>query len=287
MLKSLSQIGMDETGDVRVNVRDLYQIRESLGDALKLVNKYISQFSAESMSHDKKYETKEEQTKTRNTIDLFTSKTNTKTRDETKKVSLGMCMFVQKKNLVNVSSREELETSKDRCNKKAFNVKNGVILCSRHKDSDTKRIEDILSGKIPEHTGESTTMEEDMNSLLPEGDYKKKVADTTTSSNEIDDILNEMGRLEKLIEENRFIPCRIGLKETCLVTHSGIVYLVDPCGDCLGKIVDKETVEEFELKAKMKEYFDVEGHISPLQNSDRGFLEHYELIYVKHKPKDS
>jgi hypothetical protein len=90
-----------------------------------------------------------------------------------------------------------------------------------------------------------------------------------------------------LIEENRFIPCRIGLKETCLVTHSGRVYLVDPCGDCLGKIVDKETVEEFERKAKMKEYFDVEGHISPLQNSDREFLEHFDLFYVKYKPKDS
>lgn len=248
-------------------VQELYELRGALENSLKIINKYISQHSAENIHYEQKPVEK--------TLDLFPT-TRTKTRDDPKKISLGACMFVQKKNLTDIYTRDELETCKDRCNKKAFNIKGDVILCSRHKDSDVEKIVEILAGKIK--PDEERVSQKKATDPLPEGDYKKTSAEAG-SSNDIEDVLDEMGKLEKLLEENRFIPCRVQFRECCIINFKGTTYVVEPSGTCIGKIEDSQAVASFETKAKMKEYFDVQEYLHPLQISDLGFVEYYELYY--------
>lgn len=273
MIRSSSKAIVEEEDFVQVSIRELHQLRQGLEDALKVVNKHISQHSAETI-HRQPRSPRDVDPKTgeEKTLELFPA-TRTKTRDEAKKVSLGECMFVQKKNLVGVGSREELESCKDRCNKKAFNLKNGVILCSRHKESDIQRIEEILSGVVVK--GDLKNLPE---SPLPEGDYKKNKRNEG-SAEDIEEVLNEMGRLEKIFDENKFIPCRIKFRECCLINFRGVSYLVEPSGVCLGKIIDKDALTGFETKAKMKEYFDVEEFVVGLCYSDLSFVEYFELYH--------
>lgn len=261
---------MEDRDFVQVPIKELHQLRQGLEDSLKLINKYISQHSAETIHHQPTQEEK--------TLDLFPN-TRTKTRDEAKKISLGGCMFVQKKNLVGLRSREELETCKERCNKKAYNVKNGVILCSRHKESDIQRIEEILSGIVKEVDPQPED-KPSPESPLPEGDYKKSPKNEGTAE-DIEEVLNEMGRLEKIFEENKFIPCRIKFRECCLISFRGVSYLVEPSGVCFGKIMDKDALTTFETKAKMKEYFDTEEYIEALTYADLSFVEHFDLYYQR------
>lgn len=274
MIRSSSKAIVEEGDFIQVPIRELHQLRQGLEDALKVVNKYISQHSAETIHQQprspKDFVPKTEEEKT---LELFPT-TRTKTRDEAKKISLGECMFVQKKNLVGVRSREELEGCKDRCKKKAFNLKNGVILCSRHKESDIQRIEEILSGVVVK----DDDLKQSPETPLPEGDYKKNKRNEG-SAEDIEEVLNEMGRLEKIFDENKFIPCRIKFRECCLIHFRGVSYLVEPSGVCLGKIVDRNALATFETKAKMKEYFDVEEFVVGLCYSDLSFVEYFELYH--------
>ena len=285
MIKPPSHAELDGKEEITVNVGDLQRIRESLENSLKIVNKYINQHFAVSKCMgserilDQNPENRLEReglvpkSSPKKTIDLFAQKTNTKTREDSRKISLGPCMFVQKRILTNITTREGLEDCKERCGRKAYIIKNGIILCNRHKESDTKRIEEILR-----ENAEAESSDKD----LPEGDYSGAPRPEKNSpSEDIVEILNELGKLEKLIDENKFTPCRIRFKDTCMVTSGGNAYVVDPCGDCFGKISDKEVVEDLERKAKMKEYFDVEHHISALKYSDMGFLEEFKLCYIK------
>jgi hypothetical protein len=238
-----------------VEIEDLVKVKASLEESLLIINKYISQHSAKEIAVP--------------ALDLFPPRT--KTRDEPKRVSLGPCMFVQRKNLTGVTTREALETSESRCNKNAFVVRSGVILCSRHKDSDIQKIEEILS------TLEN--VESDDQEELEEGCYDEPPIPPQTT--DIEEVLAEIGKLEKLLEENRFIPCRIEYKSVCIITHKETMYVIDPCGDCFGKITDAEVIENIELGSKKKEYIDVKSHIEPLRGMDRGFLKEYRLTYVK------
>jgi hypothetical protein len=246
---------------VAVNIEDLFKVKNSLEESLSIINKYISQHSAQVITEPPR----------ETTIDLFP--TRTKTREDPKRPSLGPCMFVQRKNLTNVTTRDELETCEGRCNKKAFNIRSGVILCSRHRDSDIQKIEEILNQVQTSGPSESGT------DILPEGDYASHPQPPPSS--EIEEALAELGELEKLLEENRFIPCRIEYKDVCIITHSNIMYVIDPCGDCFGKITDGETIEEIDLASKKKLYMDVREHIQPLQVMDREFLREYNLAYVR------
>jgi hypothetical protein len=269
MIRSSSKVSVEERDLVQVPIKELHLFRQNLEDALKWVNKYISQHSAETIHRQQPVEEEK-------TLDLFPT-TRTKTRDENKRVSLGLCMFVQKKNLVGVNSREELEACKDRCRKKAYDLKGDVILCSRHKDSDIKRIEEILNGVV-ENVSDEPGRGPSPRDPLPEGDYKKPKRNAGPAE-DIEDVLNEMSRLEKLFEENKFIPCRIKFRECALICFHGETFVVEPSGVCIGKITDKDALKSFETKAKMKEYFDVDGHVEHLTHSDLPFVEHFELYY--------
>jgi hypothetical protein len=61
--------------------------------------------------------------------------------------------------------------------------------------------------------------------------------------------------------------------------YKGQYYVIDPLGECLGKVSGEERIREIDMKLKTKEYFDVEGNIERLIGSDKHFLETFCLGY--------
>lgn len=198
--------------------------------------------------------------------------------------TLGVCMFVNKRILKEqgIDSRESLETCSQRCTSKAVHLKNGLIVCGRHKDSDTSKIEDIVNHGIrPDIRTVDLTETED--SPLKPGKYgSRKLAPRDSSSEEyVAAAIDECTRLEELLEEtDRTLLVKIDLKELLAVQYEDVRYVIDPMGDCFGKITDEEAVTALEMKMKMKEFGLIGPHLQPLKGvKDRTFLEKFSLEY--------
>jgi hypothetical protein len=194
-----------------------------------------------------------------------------------KSQTLGVCMFVNKRELKtrNIETREQMESCPTRCTNKAIHLKNGILLCSRHKESDVSKVEDIVNGVVPVIRTidvEKTVVAEE-GPLLP-GEYGTPVGNSQL--NPVDEAIEECTRLEALLEKSdRIVPCQIGIKEVCLVQMHEQWYVIDPQGECYGKVLDN-----YNLKVKTKEYTDITGTIVHLEGSiDRQFLEEHNLSY--------
>jgi hypothetical protein len=214
-----------------------------------------------------------------------------------KQKSLGACMFVNKRVIKEqgISNRHDLENCSQRCNSKAIHVKNGLILCSRHKDSDVSKIEEILTNETCPviYTVELTTeMDEGSNADAPlkPGKYggRRGCPDNSSSEEYVEAAIETCALLEKLLEQtSRTIPVRIELKELLVVEYEGVSYVIDPLGDCFGKITNEDALTALETKTKMKEYGVVHSHLVPLGGSlDRIFLETFSLEYdIRYLPR--
>jgi hypothetical protein len=196
------------------------------------------------------------------------------------------CMFVNKKVLKerSIRTREQLEACPERCSNKAVCIKNGLSLCKRHEKADISKIEDIVSGVQPEFTVEVQV--EDENGPLKEGDYGKP--GNMDSQTQLEREMKQCEDLDHLLEQtDKVFPCRIGIREICLVMYKGTYYVIDPLGECLGKISQEDRMREIDMKMKMKEYFDVEGNIERLRGTDKPFLETFCLSYsVRYCPAE-
>lgn len=261
MIRNSSTINLSNHVDISID--DLYQIRQSLEQSMKLVDKYLSQHSAQQMCS----ETREDTTKTPEPTPVKKVKIPT----------LGVCMFVNKRELKNrnIETREQLEACPARCTNKAIHMKNGLLLCSRHKETENSKLEDIINGIVPviKTLDMEVTMNED-EGPLPEGEYGTSISQLRM--NPVEEAIEECTRLETLLEKaERIVPCQIGFKEVCLVSVNDKWYVIDPQGECYGKVLDNPN-----LKVKTKEYNDISGSILPLEGSvDRQFLEFHNLIY--------
>ncbi len=146
-------------------------------------------------------------------------------------------------------------------------------------------MEEIVSGVKPQINTidlekEAFTVEPSM-SEIKEGQYGPTRHPANIS--DVEDAIIECTHLEKLLEEtDNVIPCRIGLKEVCLAVFNETHYVIDPLGDCYGKISSQEKLSGFMMKIKTKEYFDIRGSIEPLDDKkDVDFLTHHSLNYSK------
>jgi len=248
--------------NVQVSLQDLQTVRKSLKDSLKMIDSWIAAQTEEERP----------QPKSSRTVPSEPSK-------KPKLPALGVCMFVNKRVLKekNIMTRGQLEGCPERCSSKAFHMKSGITLCTRHKDSDISKMEDIISGREPEFTvvQEVPPPQED-NGPLPEGDYANREDSRTDLEREID----QCDDLEQLLEKTeRVFPCRIGHREVCMVSYQQVYYIIDPIGECLGKVTQEEKIADFDMKMKTKEYFDVTGSIEGLMNTDKLFLETFHLSY--------
>lgn len=259
---------------IEVLVEDLYQVRQGLEHAMKLVDRYLSHFTAS------KHQTKEE---------VHTERPEVKaTPTKPKAKSLGVCMFVNKRILKekSISTREELESCGQRCSNKANLLRNGLLLCSRHKDSDVSKIEDIVNGVKPViNTRDLTSVPPEEGKgeigLIEEGSYGSERFEG--GKTEIEEAIEECTHLERLLEDtDRIIPCRLRLKECCLALFDGVHYVVEPMGECYGKITNEEKITAFSLKMKMREYVDISGSIEALEGrGDLEFLQKHSLTYKR------
>ena len=190
-------------------------------------------------------------------------------------------MFVNKRvlNEQGVETREQLESCKHRCSNKAVHLKNGVLLCTRHKDTDISKIEDIINGVKPNIVTKDVI--DEVRTIVEEGPLKAGEYSRKKKPTDVEGLIEHCCDLTTMLENSdKVVPCRIGFKEVCLLNYNGLYYVVDPVGECLGKITNEDKLSEFELKMKMKEYFDITGVIESLVGeSDRNFLENFSLSY--------
>jgi hypothetical protein len=244
-------------GSIVVSISDLKIVRQSLQDSITFIDKLIETVAPPPP--------------------VIIPKKPTKTTE-----NLGKCIFVNKKTLQqkSIETREQIETCQERCSSKAVVLKNGIPVCKRHEKSDTSKIEMILSGQTPEFTIAEPTLEPTMQEpeFLEEGDYFTPRLERSALEMEMD----QCEDLDKLLENtDRVLPCRIGLREICLVVYRKMYYAIDPLGECLGRISDESNVQEIECKMKTKEYYDIIGKLEFLRQEDKTFLETFRLTYSK------
>jgi hypothetical protein len=249
---------------VEVSVSELQLTRKYLEDALKWIDVQLAK-------------------------NIQTTKTKESVPKPQRLKSLGVCMFVSKKVLKDqeISNRELLEKCTQRCASKAFHVKNGLLVCSRHKDSDTSRIEEIIqTGMSSGIKTAEVTKDEDLtlHGALKPGKYgkgRREVLYNVSSEEYVEAAIDECTRLESFLNKSsRVIPVRINVKELLVVQYEGTDYVIDPLGDCYGKVTDKEGLMALELKMKTKEFGAVHPFLVPLEGpNDRQFLEYFSLDY--------
>ena len=284
---SLSNIPTNVDGKVEVDISELYQIRQNLEIAMRVIDKHLSQHAAKQHAGAAERENEEKEV----VVEKEIPKTKAGKATTTKAKSLGICMFVNKRILKeqSIGTREELEACNQRCQNKAVHLKNGLLICSRHKDSDISKMEEIVNGIKPqiltvdlEGVQLTKTVGDNVDSgIITEGQYGNP---RYSGVSDIEDAISECTHLERLLEDSsKVIPCRVGgLKECCLVVYEDVYYVVEPMGECYGKITDQAKIEGFELKMKTKEYFDISGSIEQLEgDNDRKFLEHHSLAYTR------
>jgi len=284
-------------GKIEVDINELYHIRQCLEFSMRLIDGHISQFSAK-LHSSKEFVTEPEEAtvvdeeKPKEVVKTKSPKQKAKTETGGKAKSLGICMFVNKRILKeqSIGTREELEACSQRCQNKAVHLKNGLLICSRHKDSDVSKLEEIVNGIKPQIltvdiSNEVTTVktvDPTESKFLPEGQYGNQ---RYSGVSDLEDAISECTHLERLLEDtSKIIPCRIGgLKECCLAVFDDVYYVVEPMGECYGKITDQNKIDNFELKLKTKEYFDISGSIEQLEEDakDRKFIEHHSLTYTR------
>lgn len=256
-----------------ITEEDLYGILRGLEASTKMVNRLLSLISAEAIMQIDRAPLSPTQ--------VPVVEESTRDMKNAGRPSLGRCMFVQKRLLKDVASRGGLMDHKARCEKTAFYERNGLVLCSRHKDADTSRMEELFGRQEVPEAGPSTPP------LLAEGSYHSTepplpISSFSGPSDVVEEAMKDVNRLGRMVEENRLVPCRISSHETSFLPYKGTVYVVSPChGVCYGKVVDEEILSSYEIRAKVREYLDISGRITYLTEADRGFLIDFELIYSK------
>jgi hypothetical protein len=102
-----------------------------------------------------------------------------------------------------------------------------------------------------------------------------------SSEEYVEAAIDECTRLEALLSgSERIIPVRIELKELFVVLYEATMYVIDPLGDCFGKVVDPEAISALETKLKTKEFGVVAPYLTALEGpGDRTFLETFSLEY--------
>lgn len=238
---------------VNIQVEELHALKNSFETALRVINKYISQYDAEKLLN----KTREPTTTTTTTI----TRTNEGGAQgkKSKTTSLGKCMYCTLRAMKKINNREEFEKSEEKCGKNAYHMKDGVMLCEKHKDSNLDKILEVIN--------------KSGNDLLEE--ITETVQRPPVENRDIEEIMDEVCKLEKLLTEFKNLPCRVDFRDM-LVINGG--YVITPSGTCYGK-VDPEIVDKLEMANKRKDYVDIQPNLQPLLASDRQFVVDNELLY--------
>lgn len=251
---------------VNIPIRELHDLRNNLESLIRTVDKHLTQ-------HHANKQVIQEPLSSQNVPTKQTPKKQVKAK------SLGICMFVNKRIIKDkeIDNIQALEECPDRCKSKAIHLKEGILLCGRHKDSDISKLQQIIQGIKPV----IKTIEIEPENV-DEGQYEPETTNKNNERTDYDNIVNEVTGLEKLLESDKgVLPCRIGFKDVCIVNFENTNYVITINGCCFGKITDEEKIESIEIKTKRKEYCDITGMIEELSPSDIRFLKLHSMNYSK------
>lgn len=239
---------------VNIQVEELHILKNSFETALRVINKYITQYDAEKLIH-----------KTREPTTTITTITRTNEGGnqgkKSKTTSLGKCMYCTLRAMKKINNREEFEKSEEKCGKNAYHLRESVMLCEKHKDSNLDKILEVIS------KSDSDLLEE----------ITETVQKPPVENRDIEEIMDEVCKLEKILTNFKNLPCRVEFRDM-LVIDGG--YVITPSGTCYGK-VEKDLIDKLEMANKRKDYLDIHQNIKPLLASDRTFIIDNELLYDK------
>lgn len=202
--------------------------------------------------------------------------TRTRTHSEKPKEPIGKCGYCSAKTMKKIKTRVEYEDEPTRCGKAAHHIKNGVLLCDRHRENDISKIVEIMCVK------EDVVVDDIEEEVVDEGpDIDEMVVCTKPVEDlDIDEIIDRVSGIEKMLSEVEPQPCTHGPKPMLYVKYGDVRYVVSTNGVCYGKI-SKTDFKSIEVLIRRKGLFDITGKLSPLKKGDIPFLEKYELYYLK------
>lgn len=207
---------------------------------------------------------------------------------------IGKCGYCSSKTMKKIKTRTEYDNETTRCGKAAHHIKDGVMLCDRHKENDIVKIVELMNTDAPQLEQTDKTEEGENKDKIEENDKMKEdiveedeeeidevfVTIPPCEEKDIDEILNEVDSTVSFLTDLSPQTCALKSIPVMVVEKSGVKYVVSTTGTCYGK-VRKDQVGIFEMSLRRKILTDVEGKLGPLHKSDVSFLQNYKLSYVK------
>lgn len=203
--------------------------------------------------------------KKRNTV------TRTRTTNNKNKDPIGKCGYCSAKTMKKLNTRVEYDAEPTRCGKTAYHIKDGVMLCDRHKENDIGKIVKIINEPV---VSAVTDMEEDVE-IDEIFNVIKPIEDV-----DIEEVMKRVTGTERMLGELDPQPCICGSQPMLYVNYNNSKYVVSTYGVCYGKVSESD-LKAVDALIKRKGLLDVSGKLYPLKRSDTGFIMTYELSYIK------
>lgn len=252
---------------ISVSVEHLQSLRITFYDAIKVIDTLLG---------DKKTE----ETKTQSPKKKTSTLTRTRTIKKVERDPIGLCGYCSLKTMKKIKTRTEYEEDKSKCGKSAYHIKDGIMLCDRHKENEIGKIVELINNNHNPTTATELApqdnivevVDEEIDEFFPTLDHPE--------NKDIDDILAEVSDTEKIFTELSPQPCSHEFKPLLAVAYEGVKYAISLDGVCYGKI-DKEFSESIDSLSRRKDLCDVKGRLKALHRSDMKFIDKYKLSYIK------
>lgn len=239
-----------------VSVEHLQSLKITFQDAIKVIDNLLGSVNEE---EEVKKSPKKKASVTR------TRTANVKKPEP--REAIGKCGYCSSKIMKKMKTRAEYEEEPTRCGKAAHHLKDGVMLCDRHRENDIVKIIELLNSVV------ESEIDEEIDEIF--------VSIPPAEERDVDEIMSDVETIEKLLSDLSPQTCSLKAMPVMIAQYEDNKYVVSTNSVCYGKI-RKDQTGEVDMSLRRKALCDIEGKLSPLQRSDISFLEKYKLSYIKY-----
>lgn len=253
---------------ISVSVEHLQSLRITFYDAIKVIDTLLG-------------DNKPEEPKTQSPKKKTSTLTRTRTVKKVERDPIGMCGYCSLKTMKKIKTRTEYEEDKSKCGKSAYHIRDGIMLCDRHKENEIGKIVELINGN-QDHSAVTEMAPQDNIVEMVVDEEIDEIFSTVDApeDKDIEDILSEVSDTEKIFNDLSPQPCSHEFKPLLAVTYEGVKYTISLDGVCYGKI-DREFSESIDSLSRRKDLCDVKGRLRALHRSDMKFIDKYRLSYIK------
>lgn len=252
---------------VTVSVEYLQSLRITFSDAIKVIDSLLGVPKADEI-------------KTQTPKKKTSAATRTRTTKKVERTPIGTCGYCSSKAMKKIKTRMEYEEDNSKCGKHAYHIRDGVMLCDRHKENEIGKIIELLSNHREDAAAPDIESRDVLEIVIDEEIEEIYSTTAPPEDRDIDDILNEVSDTEKIFNELYPQPCSYEFKPLLAVVFEDKKYIISLDGVCYGK-VDKTFSETMDALSRRKDLCDVKGKLGPLYKSDEKFISKYKLSYIK------